>query len=110
MEWEVIDNYDVKQAVQDGLLVPFPGPILPSGHQVNLVSRGLYHALVREMPGGLVDVTRLIEALIRLARKGQVDEGWVLGEYQGLKIWAVPNGTVAPSGYPGATAMLPEDR
>jgi hypothetical protein len=102
-EFEVISSYTDREAVEDGVLVPWDG----SGN-VNRLTRAVFDAFTTKLgsspiTGPVTDITglrRVVEAI--LARP--LDEGgWRTGTYQGRELWLVPNEIG------GLTLMFPED-
>jgi hypothetical protein len=94
---EPISVYTDKQALEDGLLVAFPGP-----GRVNRITRAVFDHFTREMGPGVTDVTPLtgaIRAILELAP----NDGWRTGTYQGKSLWLIPNEIG------GLTLMFPED-
>ena len=118
---DVVYTYTDEDALRDGVLVnvrgaaPFP---------INRATRAVWDHFTRpigKMPsflGGspVINVThfsRLADEVGRKIKAGQLQEGWVIMDFEGLKIWAIPNETVyrpvAPWDKPGWTIMFPED-
>ena len=119
---DVIYSYTDEQALEDGVLVsvrglaPFP---------INRVTRALWEHFTRpigNMPlalGGspVTDTTmlsRLGDAVGAKIKAGDLQEGWVIMEFEGKKIWALPNETIynptkPPYDKQGWTIMFPED-
>ena len=118
-ESDIIYAYTDEQAVEDGVLVNAQG-LLPC--PFNRVTRAVWDTFTQpigKMPQGLggVSVTnttklsQLGEAVNRKYKAGELTEGWVVLEFEGHKIWAMPNETtyskIAP--VPGWTIMFPDD-
>ena len=122
-EADVIYTYTNEQAVEDGVLVR-AGGVLP--YPFNRVTRAVWDAFTqaREMPEGrgaarmsgvpITNVTKIAqlgEAVNRKYKAGELTEGWVILEFEGHKIWAMPNETVFSKQRPvqGWTIMFPDD-
>jgi hypothetical protein len=118
-DWPVVYSYTDEDAVRDGVLVRTDG-LLPC--PFNRVTRAVWEAFtqpVGKMPQGLggspvINTTKLSqlgEAVNRKYKAGELTEGWVILEFEGQKIWAMPNGTVFSAARPveGWTIMFPED-
>jgi len=122
-EADIIYTYPDEQAVEDGVLVNAQG-VLPC--PFNRVTRAVWDAFTqaREMPGGrgaarmsgvpITNVTKIAqlgEAVNRKYKAGELTEGWVILEFEGRKIWAMPNETVFSKQRPvqGWTIMFPDD-
>ncbi len=112
MEEAIVYSYTDEDAIEDGVLVdvhsmaPFP---------INRATRALWDEFTRplgKLPDSLgaspiTDATRFLQLAELVARKisaGELVEGWVVIEdYEGRKIWAMPNEVS------GWTMMFPED-
>ena len=115
-EADIVYAYTDEQAVEDGVLVRTEG-VLPC--PFNRVTRAVWDAFtqpVGKMPGGVTvtnttQIYQLGEAVNRKFKAGELTEGWVVLEFEGHKIWAMPNETVFSSIRPvqGWTIMFPED-
>jgi len=118
-EADLIYAYSDEQAVEDGVLVR-AGGVLPC--PFNRVTRAVWDVFTQpigKMPQGLggspvintTQISQLGEAVNRKYLAGQLTEGWVVLEFEGRKIWAMPNETVFSSIRPvqGWTIMFPED-
>jgi len=118
----VIYCYTDKQALEDGTLVDVRG-IAP--FPINRATRAVWDEFTRpigKLPRSLgaspvTDTTRFSRLAKIVGRKissGDLVEGWVIIEdYEGKKVWAMPNETlyrpVPPYAKPGWTIMFPED-
>ena len=118
-ESDIIYAYTDNQAVEDGVLVNAQG-VLPC--PFNRVTRAVWDAFTQpigKLPKRLGEVpvtnttqiSQLGEAVNRKYKAGDLTEGWVVLEFEGRKIWAMPNETVFSSIRPvqGWTIMFPED-
>ena len=117
----VVFAYMDEQALEDGVLVDVRGA---APFPINRATRAVWDTFTQpigKLPGGLggspiTDTTRfagLANEVGRRIRAGELQEGWVVMEWQGHRIWAMPNETiyrpVAPYDVPGWTIMFPED-
>jgi hypothetical protein len=113
-EADIISVYTDEQAVEDGVLVTTAG-LLPC--PFNRVTRPVWDEFTKtssKMSMSLVNTTQLAqlgEAVNRKYKAGELTEGWVVMEFEGHKIWAMPNETVFSKFRPvqGWTIMFPED-
>jgi hypothetical protein len=110
-EEDVVSTYTDEQAVEDGVLVNAEG-VLPC--PFNRVTRAVWDTFTQSKIPGLTNVTRLSqlgEAVSRKYNAKEFTEGWVVMEFEGHKIWAMPNGTAFSQVRPveGWTIMFPED-
>jgi len=118
-ESDIVYAYTDEQAVEDGVLVRAEG-VLP--YPFNRVTRAVWDAFTQpigKLPkrlGGVpvtntTQISQLGEAVNRKYKAGELTEGWVVLEFEGRTIWAVPNETVFSSIRPvqGWTIMFPED-
>ena len=115
-ESDIVSVYTDEQAVEDGVLVRSEG-VLPC--PFNRVTRAVWDEFTQPMKskGSVIVMTnttklsRLGEAVNRKYKAGELTEGWVVLEFEGHKIWAMPNETtyskIAP--VPGWTIMFPDD-
>lgn len=119
---DVIYSYTDEDALADGVLVSVRG-LAP--YPINRVTRALFDHFTRpigDMPlalGGsaVTDVGRLSQLATAVGAKikaGDLQEGWVVMEFEGKKIWGMPNETIynptnPPYDKPGWTIMFPED-
>ena len=112
-EADIIYAYTDEQAVDDGVLVRAEG-VLPC--PFNRVTRAVWDTFTGKIGSGLVmtNVTKLAQlgnAVYEKFQKKEFTEGWVVMEFEGHKIWAMPNETtyskIAP--VPGWTIMFPND-
>ena len=115
-ESDIVSVYTDEQAVEDGVLVRSEG-VLPC--PFNRVTRAVWDEFTQPMKskGSVIVMTnttklsQLGEAVNRKYKAGELTEGWVVLEFEGHKIWAMPNETtyskIAP--VPGWTIMFPDD-
>ena len=115
-ESDIVSVYTDEQAVEDGVLVRSEG-VLPC--PFNRVTRAVWDEFTQPMKskGSVIVMTnttklsRLGEAVNRKYKAGDLTEGWVVLEFEGHNIWAMPNETtyskIAP--VPGWTIMFPDD-
>ena len=97
---EPISVYTDAQAIEDGFLVQITGE-----GSVNRVTRAVYDHFVQPIGDPrfqMWDVTPLMAA-IRAIRALEPDDGWRVGDYQGKRLWLIPNEVG------GLTLMFPED-
>jgi hypothetical protein len=115
-ESDIVSVYTDEQAVEDGVLVRSEG-VLPC--PFNRVTRAVWDEFTQPMgPKGSVIVmtnttklSQLGEAVNRKYKAGELTEGWVVLEFEGHKIWAMPNETTYSKITPvlGWTIMFPDD-
>ena len=115
-ESDIVSVYTDEQAVEDGVLVRSEG-VLPC--PFNRVTRAVWDEFTQPMKskGSVIVMTnttklsQLGEAVNRKYKAGDLTEGWVVLEFEGRKIWAMPNETVFSKICPvqGWTIMFPED-
>ena len=115
-ESDIVSVYTDEQAVEDGVLVRSEG-VLPC--PFNRVTRAVWDEFTQPMKskGSVIVMTnttklsQLGDAVYKKFKAGEFTEGWVIIEFEGHKIWAMPNETtyskIAP--VPGWTIMFPED-
>jgi len=92
-----ISVYTDAQAVEDGVLVAFPGP-----GGVNRVTRAVFDHFTRALGAGITNITPLMDAM-RAMLKVEPDDGWHTGSVRGKRLWLIPNEVG------GLTLMFPED-
>ena len=103
-EPEVISSYTDREAVEDGVLVPWTGP-----GKVNRITRAVFDHFTTAigsspLTGPVTDVTRLARVVDAvLANPPDGDDGWRSGTHDGKKLWLAPNEVG------GLTLMFPED-
>ncbi len=102
-DFEVIDSYTDREAVEDGVLVPVSGE-----GGVNRVTRAVFDRFTKPMgsspmTGPVTDIGPLMEAIRAMVKVPVDEDGWRTGAYDGEKIWVVPNEIG------GLTMMFPED-
>jgi hypothetical protein len=113
-ESDIVSVYTDEQAVEDGVLVRSEG-VLPC--PFNRVTRAVWDAFTQAIGNKAMKVTnttrlsQLGEAVNRKYKTGELTEGWVVLEFEGCTIWAMPNETVFSSIRPvqGWTIMFPGD-
>lgn len=117
---DLVFSYTDEQAVADGVLVVVRGA---APYPINRATRAVWDAFTQPMgrlPGALgsspvTDTTRfsrLADEVGRRIKDGDLQEGWVIMEHEGHRIWAMPNGTTfgrPPYDAEGWTIMFPED-
>jgi len=94
---EPISVYTDAEALEDGSLVSFTGPV-----GLNRITRAVFDHFTRQMGPGVTDVTPLtsaIEAMLKITP----DDGWRVVTYEGKRLWLIPNEVG------GLTLMSPED-
>ena len=97
---EPISVYTDQQALDDGVLVA-----VPAEGGVNRVTRAVFDHFTRPIGvprHGVTDITPLQEA-IRAIRALEPNDGWRTGDFQGKRLWLIPNEVR------GLTLMFPED-
>ena len=115
-ESDIVSVYTDEQAVEDGVLVRSEG-VLPC--PFNRVTRAVWDEFTQPMKskGSVIVMTnttklsQLGDAVYKKFKAGELTEGWVVLEFEGRKIWAMPNETVFSKIRPvqGWTIMFPED-
>ena len=111
-ESNVISVYTDDQAVEDGVLVNASGT-LPC--PFNRVTRSVWDTFTSEIGGGvMINVSKLSElgkAVYEKFQKKEFTDGWVVMEFEGHKIWAMPNETTYSkiAKVQGWTIMFPDD-
>ena len=100
---EVISSYTDRQAVEDGFLVAVPGD-----GGVNRVTRAVFDHFTTPMgsssiTGAVINIGPLMEAIRAMLRIAPDEGGWHTGDYQGKRLWLVPNEVG------GLTLMFPDD-
>ena len=93
---EVISVYSDRQAVEDGFLAAVAGP-----GGVNRVTRAVFDHFTESKTGP--ENLRLLTEAIRAMLAIEPDDGWRTGDYQGKRLWLIPNEVG------GLTLMFPED-
>ena len=99
---EPISTYTDQQALQDGVLVAAPGD-----GGVNRVTRAVFDHFTESLgtspiTGAVANIGPLLDA-IRAMLAIEPDDGWRTGDYQGKRLWLIPNEVG------GLTLMYPED-
>lgn len=115
-DWNVISTYTDKQAVEDGVLVSVEGLVellglyRSGGRKINRITRAVFAHFTGKLADESAPVVELIlrlqpliEAIRAMIAISPDEDGWVTGEYQGKKLWLVPNEVG------GLTLMFPED-
>ena len=113
-EADLIYTYTDGQAVEDGVLVRAEG-VLPC--PFNRVTRAVWDAFTQAIGNKALAVTnttklcQLGDAVYKKFKAGELTEGWVILEFEGRTIWAMPNETAYSSIRPvqGWTIMFPDD-
>ena len=113
-ESDIVSVYTDEQAVEDGVLVRAEG-VLPC--PFNRVTRAVWDEFTQPIgntKGSVIVMTnttklsQLGEAVNRKYKAGELTEGWVVLEFEGHKIWAMPNETtIARSPRPGLDHHVP---
>ena len=99
---EPISTYTDQQALQDGVLVAVPGD-----GGVNRVTRAVFDHFTEALgtspiTGPVANIGPLMDA-IRAMLAIEPDDGWRTGDYQGKRLWLIPNEVG------GLTLMFPGD-
>ena len=99
----IIITYTDRQAVEDGVLVAFPGE-----GGVNRVTRAVFDHFTQPMgnssiTGPVTDTTPLREAIRALLKDAPDQDGWRAGAFGKKELWLVLNEVR------GLTLMFPED-
>ncbi len=100
---EIIHRYDDRQAVEDGVLVDFPGK-----GGVNRITRAVFDHFTQPMgnsplTGPVTNITPLQKAIQAMLRMPPDEHGWRTGTCEGKMLWLVPNEVR------GLTLMFPDD-
>ncbi len=100
---EVIVSYTDAQALEDGVLVAFPGP-----GKVNRVTRSVFDHFTNALgsspvTGTVTDITPVMEAIRAILAVPADEDGWRKLTYREKELWLLPNET---GGY---TLMFPGD-
>jgi hypothetical protein len=82
---EIISSYTDRQAVEDGVLVAFPGP-----GRINRVTRTVFDHFTEEMGIGVANVGPLTQAMEHMLTV-EIDDGWRTANYRGKDLWLIPN-------------------
>lgn len=106
MGWvPVVSEYTDAQAVDDGVLVNVElfgwkaGDLKP----INRITSAIWEAIKEESGGEITDKTSQIGYRMAVAAQQKLEDDWYTGEYEGKKLWLVPNELG------GRTLMFPED-
>jgi hypothetical protein len=99
---EPISVYTDQQALEDGVLVAVPGD-----GGVNRVTRAVFDHFTEPLvtspvTSTVTNIGPLMDA-IRAMLRLEPDDGWRTGDYQGKRLWLIPNEVG------GLTLMFPED-
>ena len=97
---EPISVYSDAQAIEDGFLIAIDGP-----GRVNRATGAVFDHFAQPIGDPrfrVFDLTPLMDA-IRAILKVEPDDGWRVGDYQGKRLWLIPNELG------GLTLMFPED-
>lgn len=97
--FEIISTYTDEDAVRDGVLHVFE----MRGSMKDRVTAAVWGAFTRTLMGVMTDVTGLCRAWDFMAAQPPDADGWRAAEYQGRKLWLIPNEVG------GLTLMFPED-
>lgn len=97
---EVVHEYPDSQAVEDGVLVPWPF----AGSSRDRITRAVFYEYARrDEETGRWFVEPLVHLWVRVAGWPADDMGWRTGEDDGTRLWMVPNEIG------GHTLMFPSD-
>ena len=99
---EPISRYTDQQALADGILVAIPGD-----GGVNRVTRAVFDHFTEALgtspiTGPVANIGPLMDAICAMLAI-EPDDGWRTGDYQGKRLWLIPNELG------GLTLMFPED-
>lgn len=95
----VIFSYTDREAVEDGVLVPWDG-----SHNVNRITRAVFdHFAPAANDGRATDLERLRAAVEAMAALEPDANGWRTGSYDKEDLWMIPNEVG------GLTLMYPSD-
>lgn len=101
--FEVISTYTDAQAVEDGVLVDVTPLALPrtmfGGRRVTRVTRTIW--TLANDPEFVDQAERVLTPMVEAALRAY-DRGWYVGDWNGQRLWLIPNGG-------GYTLMVPED-
>lgn len=116
---DVVYTYTDAQAVKDGVLVNVAGA---APFPVNRATRAVWDHFtspIGKMPVGfggspVTDISRfssLAEEVEKRIKAGDLKDGWVIMQFEGRDIWAMPNETTYSHirQVSGWTIMFPED-
>jgi len=99
----LIACYTDREALEDGVLVAFPGE-----GRVNRVTRAVFDHFTKRLgssplTGSVTDITLLQEAIRAMLKVESDEDGWRVGSYQEKELWLVPNEVG------GFTLLFPDD-
>jgi len=99
----VIVSYTDAQALEDGVLVAFPGE-----GGANRVTRAVFDFFAKPLgssplTGPVTDITPVGDAIRAMLGVAPDADGWRTGSYRGKDLWLVPNEVG------GLTLMFPDD-
>jgi hypothetical protein len=100
---EVISSYTDREAVEDGVLVPWDGP-----GKVNRITRAVFDTFTTELgsspiTGSVTDISELRKAVGTMLERTPDEGGWRTGKYREWELWLLPNEIG------GLTLMFPSD-
>mgnify|MGYP001561622698 CR=1 FL=1 len=116
----IVYSYTDEDALRDGVLVNIGGP---APFPINRATRAVWEAFTApmgRMPKSMgaspvtdtTQLSRLCETAKAKMVAGELQEGWVVMEYEGHPIWCIPNGTSYSQVHPeveGWTLLFPSD-
>jgi hypothetical protein len=98
----VIVEYSDEQALEDGVLVSFPGE-----GKVNRVTRAVFDHFTKPMGSSpaspVTDITPLQDAIRAMLKIEPDKDTWRTGTYEGKNLWLIPNEVE------GLTLLFPDD-
>jgi len=99
----VIVEYSDSQALEDGVLVSFPGE-----GKVNRVTRAVFDHFTKPLgstprTGEVTDITPLQDAIRAMLKIEPDKDTWRTGTYEGKNLWLIPNEVE------GLTLLFPDD-
>jgi hypothetical protein len=98
----VVSEYSDDQAVEDGDLVEASSFTIGPNARANRVTRPVFEKFTRTLGGVLTDITKIKEVW-NAALDFPEDDGWRVGEFDGEKLWLIPNANG------GLTLLFPSD-
>lgn len=97
--WDVIFSYTDREAVEDGVLVPWNGP-----QNVNRITRAVFdHFAPAQSDDRDPDLSRLRAAVDAMLKIRPDEGGWRTGTHEREELWLIPNEIG------GLTLMFPSD-
>ena len=113
---DIVFAYTDADALRDGFLVDVRAL---ARYPINRVTRSVWEAFTRPIgrvgSSPAIDISALCALLDEVARRiraGQLQDGWVVLDWGGRRVWAMPNGTrYGPRRRDGEgwTVMFPDD-